>query len=81
MKAQRSTPTAKFYSCLEEAGYMHEFVNHSESEWVSGECRINSCENRVSLLRPRLAVHRGASKENISLYPKQPSKRVEYQGG
>jgi transposase-like protein len=51
---------------LGEAGYRHEVVNHSE--WVRGECHINGFENRASLLRPWLAVHRGICRDNLSLY-------------
>jgi transposase-like protein len=46
----------KSYLGLGEAGYRHEAVNHSDGEWVRGECHINGCENRASLLRPWLAV-------------------------
>jgi len=62
------TDCFKAYLGLGEAGYGHEAVNHSAGEWVKGECRINGCESRVSLLRPWLQVHRGICKENISLY-------------
>ena len=62
------TDCFKAYRGLSMAGYGHEAVNHSVSEWVRGECHINSCENRASLLRPWLAVHRGICKDNISLY-------------
>jgi len=58
----------KSYLSLGGAGYRHEYVNHSEGEWVRGECHINGCENRASLLRPWLAVHRGICKDNLSLY-------------
>ncbi|MBS7638062.1 transposase [Candidatus Bathyarchaeota archaeon] len=61
------TDCFKAYLGLSEAGYRHEAVNHSASEWVSGECHINGCENRASLLRPWLAVHRGVCKDNLSL--------------
>jgi transposase-like protein len=58
----------KSYLGLGEAGYRHEAVNHSDGEWVRGECHINGCENRASLLRPWLAVHRGICRDNLSLY-------------
>jgi hypothetical protein len=32
------------------------------------ECHVNSCENRASLLRTWLSIHRGICKDNISLY-------------
>ena len=59
----------KAYLGLGEAGYRHEAVNHSAGEWAKGECHINSCESRASLLRPWLQVHRGICKENIKPIP------------
>jgi transposase-like protein len=56
------------YLGLDDAGYIHESVNHSAGEWVRGECHSNSCENRESLLRPWLALHRGLCRDNLSLY-------------
>ena len=58
----------KAYLSLGEARCRHEVVNHLSGEWVGGECHINGCENRVSLLRPWLAVYRGICKDNLSLY-------------
>jgi len=51
------TDSSKAY--LGETGCRHEAVNHSVGEYVRGEDHINRCENRASLLRPRLTVHRG----------------------
>ena len=62
------TDSFKSYLGLGEVGYRHEYVNHSESEWVRGECHVNHCENRASLLRPWLSIHRGICKDNLSLY-------------
>lgn len=62
------TDCFKAYLGLSGAGYRHEAVNHSAGEHVRGEVHINGCENRASLLRPWLAVHRGICKENLSLY-------------
>jgi len=59
----------KSYLGLREAGYNHEYVKHSEGEWVRGECHINNCENRASILRPWIAVHRVICKNNPTLYP------------
>jgi transposase-like protein len=56
------------YSILQGIGYRHEYVNHSMGEYVRGEVHINNCENRASILRPWLSVHRGVSKENLDTY-------------
>jgi len=62
------TDCFRAYLGLGEAGYHHEAVNHSAGEWVRGEAHTNGCENRASLFRPWLAVHRGVCKDNLSLY-------------
>jgi transposase len=49
-------------------GYRHDYVNHSLREYARGEVHINNCENRASLLRPWLSVHRGISKDNLDTY-------------
>jgi transposase-like protein len=56
------------YSMLQSMGYRHEYVNHSLREYARGEVHINNCENRASLLRPWLSVHRGISKDNLDAY-------------
>jgi hypothetical protein len=43
-------------------------VNHSAGEWVRGGCHTDNCENRASLLRPWLALHRCLCKDSLSLY-------------
>ena len=62
------TDCFKVYLSLSEAGYRQEAVNHSKGEWDRGEAHVNGCENRASLLRPWLVVHRGICKDNLSLY-------------
>jgi transposase-like protein len=56
------------YNVLQGIGYRHEYVNHSMGEYVRGEVHINNCENRASILRPWLSVHRGVSKDNLKTY-------------
>jgi transposase-like protein len=56
------------YNVLQGMGYRHEYVNHSMGEYARGEVHINNCENRASLLRPWLSVHRGVSKDNLDTY-------------
>ena len=62
------TDCFRAYLGLGEAGYRHEAVNHSAGEWVRGKAHTNGCENRASLFRPWLALHRGVCKDNLSLY-------------
>jgi transposase-like protein len=49
-------------------GCKHDYVNHSIGEYARGDVHINNCENRASLLRPWLSVHRGVSKDNLNTY-------------
>jgi transposase-like protein len=56
------------YNVLQGMGYRHEYVNHSMGEYARGEVHINSCENRASLLRQWLSVHRGVSKDYLDTY-------------
>jgi transposase-like protein len=56
------------YSILQNIGYRHEYVNHSLREYARGEVHINNCENRESILRQWLSVHRGKSKDNLKTY-------------
>jgi len=58
---------------LSRLGYMHEYVNHSEGEWVRGECHIINCENRVSILRPWLSIHRGICRDNLKIKHHKPN--------
>jgi len=62
------TDNFKSYLGLSRLGYMHEYINHSEGEWVRGGCHINNCENRASILRLWLSIHRGICKDNLKLY-------------
>jgi len=50
-------------------GRLRERVNHSENEYAREDVHINNCENKASILRPWLAVHRGICKDNLTLYP------------
>jgi transposase-like protein len=56
------------YSILQNMGYRHEYVNHSIREYARGDIHINNCENRASILRQWLSVHRGISKDNLDTY-------------
>jgi hypothetical protein len=40
---------------------MHKAINHSIGEYAKGDCHVNSCENKASLLKPWLALHKSIS--------------------
>jgi transposase-like protein len=56
------------YSILQGMEYRHDYVNHSIGEYARGDVHINNCENRASILRQWLSVHRGVSKDNLDTY-------------
>ena len=62
------TDEYKIYAFLEQLGYRHESVNHSQGEYARGEVHSNTIEGIWSLLRSHLAVHRGVSKVYLPLY-------------
>ena len=62
------TDNSPSYSILQSMGYRHDYVNHSMGEYARGDVHINNCENRASILRQWLSVHRGISKDNLDTY-------------
>ncbi|HRT84966.1 MAG TPA: IS1595 family transposase [Bacteroidales bacterium] len=60
------TDSAKSYKAL--SGYIHDYVNHSQKEYVRGEVHENRSENCFSFLRPYLDVFRGIGKANLPGY-------------
>ena len=47
------------------AGYVHDFVNHTQKEYARGDVHENRTECLFSLLKPYLRVFRGVSKRNL----------------
>ena len=47
---------------------LHEYVNHTQKEYVRGEVYENRAECLFSLLKPYLRVFRGVSKFNLPGY-------------
>jgi len=60
------TDSASSYRALK--GYGHEYVNHTQKEYVRGEVHENRAECLFSLLKPYLRVFRGLSKRNLPGY-------------
>lgn len=63
------------YNRLEEWGYLHKTVNHSQCEYARDEdgdgfheVHVNTMEGFWSLLRSWLRSHRGISQEKLPLY-------------
>jgi hypothetical protein len=45
------------HNILQSIGYRHDYVNHSLGKML-GEMYINNCENKISILRKWLSLHR-----------------------
>jgi len=61
------TDSASSYRALK--GYLHEYVNYTQKEYVRGDVHENRAECLFSLLKPYLRVFRGISKTNLPGYP------------
>jgi len=64
------TDELKSYNGLEELGYKHEVINHSEREYARGDIHTNTQEGVWSLLRQWLRTHRGVCKRYLYKYVK-----------
>jgi transposase-like protein len=64
------TDELKSYDGLEELGYKHETINHSEREYARGNVHTNTQEGIWSLLRQWLRTHRGVCKRYLYKYVK-----------
>lgn len=60
--------SASSYKVLSEAGYKHDYVNHSKGEYARGEVHENRSECMFSLLKPYIWVFRGISKQLLPAY-------------
>jgi hypothetical protein len=60
------TDSASSYRAVK--GYVHEFVNHTQKEYVRGDVHENRAECLFSLLKPYLRVFRGINKMNLPGY-------------
>ncbi|MEM1545909.1 MAG: hypothetical protein QXP91_05575 [Candidatus Methanomethylicia archaeon] len=39
------------YMGLSKLGYIHEYVDHSDGEWIKDKCHVNNYKNKASILR------------------------------
>lgn len=69
------TDQYNIYARLEQWGYQHKTVNHSQGEYARDEdgdgfdeVHVNTMEGFWSLLRSWLRPHRGISQEKLPLY-------------
>jgi len=52
----------------EDDAFDHEYVVHSDGEYVDGDVHVNTCESHASLTRRWLSPHRGVSKDRLTPY-------------
>ncbi len=64
------TDEYKAYDSLEEHGFIHESVNHSEKEYANGIVHVNNCECRSNLYQIWMRKFMGVNKHNLETYSK-----------
>ena len=63
------TDELRSYNGLENAGYRHETVNHSEEVWVSGDVHVNTIEGFWSLTKRGIGgVYHSVSAKHLQGY-------------
>jgi transposase-like protein len=58
------------YDSLEEHGFVHKMVNHSEKEYTNGTIHVNNCECRSNLYQLWIRKFMGVNKHNLQTYSK-----------
>ena len=64
------TDEYRAYDSLEEYGFIHEGVNHSEKEYANGIVHVNNCECRSNLYQLWIRKFMGVNKYNLQTYSK-----------
>ena len=64
------TDEYRAYDPLEEHGFIHKSVKHSEKEYVNGNIHVNNCECRSNLYQLWIRKFMGVNKHNLQTYSK-----------
>lgn len=64
------TDEYRAYDSLEEHGFIHKSVNHSEKEYANGIVHVNNCECRSNLYQLWMRKFMGVNKHNLETYSK-----------
>lgn len=64
------TDEYRAYDSLEEHGFIHKSINHSEKEYVNGIVHVNNCECRSNLYQLWIRKFMGINKHNLQTYSK-----------
>jgi transposase-like protein len=58
------------YGSLEEHGFIHKSINHSQKEYASGTIHVNNCECKSNLYQLWIRKFMGVNKHNLQTYSK-----------
>jgi transposase len=64
------TDEYRAYDSLEEHGFKHKSINHSEKEYANGIVHVNNCECRSNLYQLWIRKFMGVNKHNLETYSK-----------
>jgi transposase-like protein len=64
------TDEYRVYDQLEEHGFIHKSVNHSQKEYTNGTIHVNNCECRSNLYQLWIRKFMGVNKYNLQTYSK-----------
>jgi transposase-like protein len=64
------TDEYRAYDQLEELGFIHKCVNHSQKEYANGTIHVNNCECRSNLYQLWIRKFMGVNKYNLQTYSK-----------
>ena len=64
------TDEYRAYDSLEEHGFIHKMINHSQKEYANGTIHVNNCECRSNLYQLWLRKFMGVNKHNLETYSK-----------
>lgn len=64
------TDEYRAYDHLEEHGFMHKSVTHSQKEYANGTIHVNNCECRSNLYQLWIRKFMGVNKYNLQVYSK-----------
>ncbi|MGD9534371.1 MAG: transposase [Candidatus Nitrosocosmicus sp.] len=64
------TDEYRAYDSLEEHGFIHKMVNHSQKEYANDIVHVNNCECRSNLYQLWMRKFMGVNKHNLETYSK-----------
>ncbi|MDR4492354.1 MAG: transposase [Candidatus Nitrosocosmicus sp.] len=62
------TDEYRAYDSLEEHGFIHKMVNHSQKEYANDAIHVNNCECRSNLYQLGVRKFMGVNKHNLNVF-------------